>query len=60
MNQPLKRNMLIFEAPKDLTEKAKGLAEAKMVSTSAICRQALQHYLSKYDVYYKSDNTIKL
>jgi len=55
MKHTLKRNMMVFEAPIALSSKAKQLADTKMMSTSAICRQALQQYLSNYDVYYKAD-----
>jgi len=60
MKQLGRRNMVVFEAPLELTEKAKHLADVKMISTSAICRQALQQYIRNFDMYYKSDNTINV
>jgi len=60
MKQELKRNMMVFEAPIELSSKAKHLAEYKMISTSAICRQALQYYLSKVDMYYNADTAAKI
>ena len=55
MKHTLKRNMMVFEAPIALSSKAKQLADTKMMSTSAICRQALQQYLSNFDMYYKAE-----
>jgi len=40
-----KRNCMVFEAPTELTDKARRYANKKMVSTSAICRQALNQFL---------------
>lgn len=60
MKQTLKRNMLVFEAPIELSEKAKHLAETKMISTSAVCRQALMQYVRNFDMYYKSDMAAEL
>ena len=60
MKQSLKRNMMVFEAPIELSSKAKHLADTKMISTSAICRQALQQYLSNFDVYYKSERAAEI
>ena len=37
---------MVFEAPIELTEKARRYAEKQMVSTSAICRQALNQFLN--------------
>lgn len=45
MKQTKKRNCMVFEAPTELTEKARSYADAKMVSTSAVCRQALNEFL---------------
>ena len=50
MKQIVKRNILTFEAPNILAEKAKKLAEENMVSTGAICRQALNQYISAVDM----------
>lgn len=60
MKQQLKRNLVVFEAPKDLTERAKHLADTKMISTSAICRQALMQYIKNYDMYYTADTAAKI
>jgi len=60
MKQQLKRNMIVFEAPKELTEKAKHLAEVKMISISAICRQALLQYTSNFDVYNNPDEAVRI
>ena len=40
-----KRNLIPFEAPLKLSEETKRIAERKMVSTSVICRQALNNYI---------------
>jgi predicted transcriptional regulator len=55
MKQHTKRNMMVFEAPKELTEKARHLADVKMISTSALCRQALLQYLNNIEMYNKSE-----
>jgi len=39
------RNCMVFEAPLELTEMARRYANKQMVSTSAICRQALNQFL---------------
>ena len=57
MKQQTKRNMMVFEAPKELTEKARHLADARMISTSAICRQALSQYIKTMEMYNKSEVT---
>ena len=44
-----KRNLVVFEAPVELTEKARMIAEKTMVSTSALCRQAVSQYISRYE-----------
>jgi len=41
------RNCIVFEAPLELTEKARIYADIQMVSTSAICRQALNKFLNE-------------
>ena len=43
------RNLLVFEAPIELTEKAKLVAAETMVSTSALCRQAVSQYINRYE-----------
>jgi len=40
-----KRNFIAFEAPLELTKQTKKIAEEKMVSTSVICRHALNNYI---------------
>jgi len=39
------RNCMVFEAPLELTDMARRYADKQMVSTSAICRQALNQFL---------------
>ena len=48
-NKKPNRNLLVFEAPIELTEKAKHVAEETMVSTSALCRQAVSQYITRYE-----------
>lgn len=60
MKQVVKRNMAVFEAPIELTEKAKQFADTKMISTSAIYRQAVSQFLSNNEMYYKSDMAEKI
>ena len=43
------RNLVVFEAPVELTDKARLIAEKTMVSTSALCRQAVSQYISRYE-----------
>ena len=43
------RNLVVFEAPVELTDKAKMVAERTMVSTSALCRQAVSQYIHRYE-----------
>jgi len=42
-----RRNCMVFEAPQELTDKARIYANKQMVSTSAICRQALNQFLNE-------------
>lgn len=58
MKQSVKRNVVVFEAPLELTKQARELADAKLTSTSTICRQALKQYLSNYDMYYNTDKAV--
>lgn len=44
-----KRNLVVFEAPVELTDKARLIAEKTMVSTSALCRQAVSQYINRYE-----------
>ena len=55
MKQYTKRNMVVFEAPKELTEKVRILADTRMMSTSALCRQALAEYLNHLEMYNKAE-----
>ena len=48
MKQQVKRNVIVFEAPTELSKKAKEIAEDKMVSTSAIYRAAIKAYCRDY------------
>ena len=43
------RNLVVFEAPVELTDKARLIAEKTLVSTSALCRQAVSQYISRYE-----------
>ena len=42
----MKRNIVVFEAPLELTEQVKKIADETYTSTSTICRQALAQYLT--------------
>jgi predicted transcriptional regulator len=43
----MKRNTLTFEAPRDMTEQVRQVAEDTYTNTSAVCRQALAQYLNQ-------------
>ena len=43
------RNLVVFEAPVALTEKARLVAEECMISTSALCRTAVNQYIHRYE-----------
>lgn len=47
MKDKKSKNCMVFRAPLELTEKARLYANKQMVSTSAICRQALNQFLNK-------------
>jgi len=47
MTQSRKPICIVFEAPVELKLKADTYANKQMVSTSAICRQALNQFLSE-------------
>jgi len=47
--QKSKRNFIAFEAPIELTEKARMIADKTMISTSAVCRQAVSQYIHRYE-----------
>jgi len=40
-------NCMVFRAPEELADKARIYADEQMVSTSAICRQALNQFLNE-------------
>ena len=42
----VKRNLMVFEAPIELTERVKKAAKETYTTTSTICRQALAQYLT--------------
>ena len=42
----MKRNVIVFEAPIEMTEQVKKVAEETYTNTSTICRQALAQYLT--------------
>jgi predicted transcriptional regulator len=48
MKVNVRRNVIVFEAPKELSERAKEIAEETMVSTSAIYRMAIKAYCRNY------------
>lgn len=43
------RNLMIFEAPVELTDKAGMVAKKNMISKSALCRQAISQYIHRYE-----------
>jgi len=43
----MKRNIIVFEAPQELTEQVKRIADETYSSTSAVCRQAIAQYLTQ-------------
>jgi len=43
----MKRNLMSFEAPPELTEQVKRMAKDTYTNTSAICRQALAQYINQ-------------
>jgi len=43
----MKRNLMSFEAPQEMTEQVKQVAADTYTNTSAICRQALAQYLNQ-------------
>jgi predicted transcriptional regulator len=51
MNKTHKKDgeLLAFRASKKMLRKAQLIAEEKMVSRSAICRQALEAFIKGYD-----------
>ena len=46
-----KRNCMVFEAPEELSNKAKEYASAQFTSTSAVCRQALNEFLQQNQLF---------
>lgn len=53
----MKRNLMSFEAPTDMTEQVKKVAEDTYTSTSAVCRQALAQYLTQRELPYNQEMT---
>jgi predicted transcriptional regulator len=53
----MKRNLMSFEAPQDMTEQVKKVAEDTYTSTSAVCRQALAQYLNQRELPYSEEMT---
>ena len=53
----MKRNQINFDAPTEMTEQVKKVAEETYTSTSAVCRQALAHYLNKMELPYSEELT---
>lgn len=49
MKQQHQRNLLVFEAPIELTDKTKEIAAQEMCSVSAICRKALNEFIISTD-----------
>jgi len=43
------RNLMVFEAPIELTDKASRIAEQTMISKSALCRQAVSQFIHRYE-----------
>lgn len=43
----MKRHLMSFEAPEEMTIQVKKIAEETYTNTSAVCRQALAHYLNE-------------
>lgn len=43
----MKRNILIFEAPLELTEQVKKIASETYTNSSTVCRQALAQYITQ-------------
>ena len=42
----MKRNLMSFEAPQEMTDQVKKIAKETYSNTSTICRQALAQYLT--------------
>ena len=53
------RNVIVFEAPRELSDKAKEIAEETMVSTSAIYRMAIKSYCRNYIAEETADRYIQ-
>lgn len=43
----MKRNIMSFEAPRELTEQVKQIADETYTNISSVCRQALAQYLNQ-------------
>jgi len=53
----MKRNQINFDAPTEMTEQVKKVAEDTYTSTSAVCRQALAQYLTQRELPYRQELT---
>jgi predicted transcriptional regulator len=53
----MKRNQINFDAPTEMTEQVKKVAEDTYTSTSAVCRQAVAQYLTQRELPYNQEMT---
>ena len=53
----MKRNQINFDAPTEMTEQVKKVAEDTYTSTSAVCRQAVAQYLNRRELPYSEELT---
>lgn len=53
----MKRNLMSFEAPEELTEQVKKVAVDTYTSSSAVCRQALAQYLNQRTLPHYEETT---
>ena len=53
----MKRNQINFDAPTEMTEQVKKVAEDTYTSTSAVCRQAVAQYLNQRELPYSEEMT---
>jgi len=52
----MKRNLMIFEAPEEMSDKVKQLATDTYTNSSAVCRQAIAQYLNQRTVPEYNEN----
>ncbi len=52
-----KKSVVIFEAPETLKQKADAFSEERMISLSAMCRQALDEWIDA-EIYRKNERTM--